>query len=747
MSLDLPFEGPLIQGSYFLEPDELFGMKYKAIPEGWPIPLQFYTKLPIVLHPEIGKKHEIIYTGYRPVDSYIMHKYFSSLRLYPFSYPHSLHQTVFIASQSNINQFQERRPFIGMKPYLPPSLLHFDSKFENGNLDRVVVISDKEYDLYIRSDTNSKRIYSWFYFAVKNTKDKGKIKFNIVNLTDTPHLYKHGLAPVHSIDQHVWRTSCLNVEYLPSKINSLIHKKGQNKLWMLSFEFDFTDIEKNVYFAKTVPYTFSQLLRNISSLNQYVKVGTLCTSISGVNIPKLTITNFSLSKQMKKYILIIGRVNPGEPVSSYIIEGLIGFLTSEYPQAQRSRELFIYKIIPMANVEGVIIGNSSCNLAGVALHKSHSELFDIFTSDLKSIKKFAYKLQSKRRIFLFMEISGSLRNLGSFTHGPRFSRDSPKYYYSKILSELMHRYSPMSRLLPTNYEVKIKKSSLKDVLERELRIEAYTNDTSIFGYLNEKNVVSPHDSKLLCSHGFFIGEFVLKYFTLSTRDSIDRQSIRISSIVTEDLINKSDSESSDSLQSDMSENEMDVQDIITKILKNEAKTSTEFSESSSSEEDDVESKKYLIESLQEFGTLTVKIKKNKKITMKIPERRESRQSEGIIRVSTTMFKPRTTYTKNSKARKELFLSSINMSSVCMKKKGEKPLNLREKYTKVQSKCAHIKSKQSIEKPLTRCEIPRIKSHSVISSNELVKSRSKYHRFGPFPDLRAVNSFIFSLPLL
>jgi len=32
--------------------------------------------------------------------------------------------------------------------------LEFDSKFESGNLDRVVVVSPKEYDLYMRSDTN-----------------------------------------------------------------------------------------------------------------------------------------------------------------------------------------------------------------------------------------------------------------------------------------------------------------------------------------------------------------------------------------------------------------------------------------------------------------------------------------------------------------------------------------------------------------------------------------------------------------
>ena len=35
-------------------------------------------------------------------------------------------------------------------------ILLFDSLFECGNLDRVVMVSPNEYDLYMRPDTNSK---------------------------------------------------------------------------------------------------------------------------------------------------------------------------------------------------------------------------------------------------------------------------------------------------------------------------------------------------------------------------------------------------------------------------------------------------------------------------------------------------------------------------------------------------------------------------------------------------------------
>ena len=51
--------------------------------------------------------------------------------------------------------------FEGMNPrfsteFHSGDLLEFDSKFESGNLDRVVAIGQNEYDLYMRADTNTR---------------------------------------------------------------------------------------------------------------------------------------------------------------------------------------------------------------------------------------------------------------------------------------------------------------------------------------------------------------------------------------------------------------------------------------------------------------------------------------------------------------------------------------------------------------------------------------------------------------
>jgi hypothetical protein len=71
----------------------------------------------------------------------------------------------------------------------------FDSNFESGNLDFVGKVSDNEYDLLMRLDSNSRSHQQWFYFSIdckdiKKRTIKGEtIKLNIMNFTKPNSLY------------------------------------------------------------------------------------------------------------------------------------------------------------------------------------------------------------------------------------------------------------------------------------------------------------------------------------------------------------------------------------------------------------------------------------------------------------------------------------------------------------------------------------------------------------------------------
>ena len=160
-------------------------------------------------------------------------------------------------------------------------------------------------------------------------------------------------------------------EQIKYKMSKLMRKKnimgtGYDKYYyQLSFSYKFTEPKDKVFFSYTYPYTMThlnQFLKNMAlakSANRtdYYQETILCKSLSGLDIPMVTITSrltsdtneYNLVKmsefddieskvsipmyKRKKYIIITTRVHPGETNSSYIIQGLIKYLNGNSLQA------------------------------------------------------------------------------------------------------------------------------------------------------------------------------------------------------------------------------------------------------------------------------------------------------------------------------------------------------------------------------------------------------------------------------
>lgn len=98
-----------------------------------------------------------------------------------------------------------------------------------------------------------------------------------------------------------------------------------------------------------------------------VETSSLATTLAGMEVPMLTITDFSHTRGeelRKKVIVITGRVHPGETNASWIVHGIIKFLLSKDKVANELRKRVIFKIIPMINADGVTIGNTRCSFIG-----------------------------------------------------------------------------------------------------------------------------------------------------------------------------------------------------------------------------------------------------------------------------------------------------------------------------------------------------------------------------------------------
>jgi murein tripeptide amidase MpaA len=144
--------------------------------------------------------------------------------------------------------------------------------------------------------------------------------------------------------------------------------------WQCSFVYD----KDTVYLAHSYPYTFTDLQRYLNvveadpKLKNRVRRRTLCQTIAGNNCDMLVITTFQSDHEAiknRKGICISSRVHPGETGASWMMKGILDYLIGPSLNAKILRDNFVFKVVPMLNPDGVINGNTRCNLAGVDLNR------------------------------------------------------------------------------------------------------------------------------------------------------------------------------------------------------------------------------------------------------------------------------------------------------------------------------------------------------------------------------------------
>ena len=68
--------------------------------------------------------------------------------------------------------------------------------------------------------------------------------------------------------------------------------------------------------------------------------------------------------------MIMGRQHPSETVGSFVIEGILDELKKEDVHMNYLLSNYMFIVIPFVNPDGVIHGNSRCNLAGLDLNRN-----------------------------------------------------------------------------------------------------------------------------------------------------------------------------------------------------------------------------------------------------------------------------------------------------------------------------------------------------------------------------------------
>ncbi|KAM9311507.1 cytosolic carboxypeptidase 3 [Gastrophryne carolinensis] len=334
------------------------------------------------------------------------------------------------------------------------STLVFESRFESGNLQKVVQVGEHDYQLTLRTDLYTNRHTQWYYFQVKNMRAGVPYRFTIINFMKPTSLYNNGMRPLMYSEKEA-TTNQIGWHRIGDEIKYYRNNSGQDGQFhfSLSWTFQFPHSGDTCYFAYCYPYTYSNLqdylagVANDPQRSKYCKIRVLCHSLAGNIVYVLTITNPSPATEKakkKRAVILTARVHPGETNSSWMMKGFLDFILSSHSDAALLRDSFVFKVVPMLNPDGVIVGNYRCSLTGRDLNRNYkSRLKDSFPS-IWFTRNMIKRVMGEREVLLYCDLHGHSRKQNVFMYGctSNGNHHGGRQLYERLFPFMLSKHSP-----------------------------------------------------------------------------------------------------------------------------------------------------------------------------------------------------------------------------------------------------------------------------------------------------------------
>uniref|UniRef100_A0A671UWC6 Cytosolic carboxypeptidase-like protein 5 n=1 Tax=Sparus aurata TaxID=8175 RepID=A0A671UWC6_SPAAU len=307
----------------------------------------------------------------------------------------------------------------------------FSSKFDSGNLARVEKVEkgssspatdvapsgtglsgstlspDYEFNVWTQPDCggteheNGNR--SWFYFSVRGAAPGKLLKINVMNMNNQRKLYSQGMAPlVRTLPgKNRWErirdrptSEIVDNQFILSFTHRLLEVRGATTYFSFCYPFSYNECQEMLQqLDKNFPNT-AQLSPSSTLDTVYYHRELLCNSLDGNRVDLLTVTNCSGMQEEreprlpklfpdtntprahrfpgKRVFFLSSRVHPGETPSSFVFNGFLNFiLRRDDPRAHALRNMFVFKLIPMLNPDGVVRGHYRTDSRGVNLNRQY----------------------------------------------------------------------------------------------------------------------------------------------------------------------------------------------------------------------------------------------------------------------------------------------------------------------------------------------------------------------------------------
>uniref|UniRef100_H0ZXI6 Cytosolic carboxypeptidase-like protein 5 n=1 Tax=Taeniopygia guttata TaxID=59729 RepID=H0ZXI6_TAEGU len=303
--------------------------------------------------------------------------------------------------------------------------LLFSSRFDSGNLAHVEQVrptepgggpaargsalpaADYEFNVWTRPDCahteyeNGNR--SWFYFSVRGGAPGKLIKLHILNMNKQSRLYAQGMAPfVRTLPVRPrWERirqrpsfQVVETQFVLSFVHRFLEHRGATTYFAFCYPFSYTECQ-DMLAQLDGRFQDCRHMSPSSPLDSvYYHRELLCHSLDKLRVDLLTITSCHGMQEKreprldklfpdtstprprcftgKRVFFLSSRVHPGETPSSFVFNGFLDFiLREEDPRAQMLRRMFVFKLIPMLNPDGVLRGHYRTDSRGVNLNRQY----------------------------------------------------------------------------------------------------------------------------------------------------------------------------------------------------------------------------------------------------------------------------------------------------------------------------------------------------------------------------------------
>lgn len=265
--------------------------------------------------------------------------------------------------------------------------VHFDADFESGSLGQVKLLNS--YRGY-----SSGRLATHLYYRIEGNYDPR----NPVDTKLFPSANWYYFRMTGTAGKHLHLTFPNN-----TVAGSSYSYDGQEWSHFTMSESDMTHINKyfdcdTVFLALYKPYTYSYLQERLQewTARPCVELDTIGFSCEGRPLQMLHITDPEVPSEGKSRIWVHGRTHPSETPGSFLVDGLVEYLTEDSPHGEALRRQIDAYILPFSNPDGVYDGRSRSNAIGINQEINYDRGDDSTTVEVQAIKSMFKRLTADR---------------------------------------------------------------------------------------------------------------------------------------------------------------------------------------------------------------------------------------------------------------------------------------------------------------------------------------------------------------